>query len=552
MAKKESILKYDPASSYVSGGIRAWIANEAGRRLFYYLWILAQIGYFIQGFIVLNTSPKVKTFRDVLGLGLGMARSAANVINLNSAVLLFTVCRNLISILRASFLNKIVPFDKNITFHINIAWMIVFWTYVHVVAHYVNYLNVQKAFGSDIDTGKLRASAWVLAVLSGPGLTGQVVTVALFLIVTSALEGVRRKYFEMFWYTHHLFIVFFGGLLLHGSFCFIKADVDETRIQSALELCRGGPTFWKWWIASGVFYTGERIFREIRGRRKTFISKVVKHPSKVIELQIKKPSCKTKAGQYVFVCCPEIAKFEWHPFTLTSTPYEDFISLHIRIVGDWTEDLARRCGCIYEKGDDQYSEPIPTSNLPYIMIDGPYGSASEDVFKREIALLVGAGIGVTPFASILKTIWYKVKNPNADKNNRLKKSFFVWVCREKEAFEWFQDLLLSIEEENLDGESLDVCSFLTGGLKIDELRNVIINDEEGIRDAITGLRSPTYFGRPNWDSIFSMIRKNHPDAEVGVYFCGPKVISRTLHRMCNKWTSRQSGGTRFHYGKENF
>jgi NADPH oxidase len=39
------------------------------------------------------------------------------------------------------------------------------------------------------------------------------------------LEAVRRKYFEMFWYTHHLFIVFFGGLLMHGSFCFIKGSL---------------------------------------------------------------------------------------------------------------------------------------------------------------------------------------------------------------------------------------------------------------------------------------------------------------------------------------
>ena len=38
-------------------------------------------------------------------------------------------------------------------------------------------------------------------------------------------------------------------------------------------------------------------------------------------------------------------------------------------------------------------------------IDGPFGSASEDVFQYEVSVLVGAGIGVTPFASILKSIW---------------------------------------------------------------------------------------------------------------------------------------------------
>ena len=33
------------------------------------------------------------------------------------------------------------------------------------------------------------------------------------------------------------------------------------------------------------------------------------------------------------------------------------------------------------------------------MVDGPFGSASEDFLNYEAVLLVGAGIGVTPFAS---------------------------------------------------------------------------------------------------------------------------------------------------------
>ena len=42
-----------------------------------------------------------------------------------------------------------------------------------------------------------------------------------------------------------------------------------------------------------------------------------------------------------------------------------------------------------------------------LQIDGPFGTASEDVFHEEVAVLIGAGIGVTPFASILKHIWYR-------------------------------------------------------------------------------------------------------------------------------------------------
>ena len=43
--------------------------------------------------------------------------------------------------------------------------------------------------------------------------------------------------------------------------------------------------------------------------------------------------------------------------------------------------------------------------LPRVMVDGPFGSASEDFLKYETVLLVGAGIGVTPFASYVQIIF---------------------------------------------------------------------------------------------------------------------------------------------------
>lgn len=61
-----------------------------------------------------------------------------------------------------------------------------------------------------------------------------------------------------------------------------------------------------------------------------------------------------------------------------------------------------------------------------VMIDGPFGSASEDFQKYEVVILVGAGIGVTPFASILKSIWYRVNYPT-EKRSKLRKVHFFWV-----------------------------------------------------------------------------------------------------------------------------
>ena len=42
-------------------------------------------------------------------------------------------------------------------------------------------------------------------------------------------------------------------------------------------------------------------------------------------------------------------------------------------------------------------------------MDGPYGTASEEVFHYEVVVLVAAGIGVTPFASIMKHLAHQAK-----------------------------------------------------------------------------------------------------------------------------------------------
>jgi NADPH oxidase len=95
----------------------------------------------------------------------------------------------------------------------------------------------------------------------------------------------------------------------------------------------------------------------------------------------------------------------------SSAPEEDYISVHIRVAGDFTGALAKAVGCDFDsKGGKEAAaaggkvvgtatNPPINRVLPRVMVDGPFGSASEDFFKYETILLVGAGIGVTPFAS---------------------------------------------------------------------------------------------------------------------------------------------------------
>ena len=47
-----------------------------------------------------------------------------------------------------------------------------------------------------------------------------------------------------------------------------------------------------------------------------------------------------------------------------------------------------------------------------IYLDGPYGEGHQDWYRFEVSVLVGGGIGVTPFASILKDIVRRAGAPS--------------------------------------------------------------------------------------------------------------------------------------------
>ncbi|KAF8233518.1 hypothetical protein L208DRAFT_1266507 [Tricholoma matsutake] len=531
-----------------------WMINEGGRQLFFAVWIVLHLLVAAFGTVNYQLKDNLVNARAAYGLSFTIARAAALVLHVDVIFILLPVCRNFISLLRRTSLSDVIPFDKSITLHKATAWSIVFWTIIHIVSHMFNFAKIAIADPQAKTTGQRIVAFLSANFLTGPGATGWIMTTCLAIMVWFAMEKRRRAHFERFWYSHHLFIPFFVCWQLHGMFCMIKPDRPPYCSWNTIGV------FWRYWLVGGVIWIGERILREIRSRHITYIAKVIQHPSNVMELQIKKEKTTARAGQYIFLSCPEISYFQWHPFTLTSAPEEDYISVHIRVVGDFTRALAKAVGCDFESkgagevnGKDDVSKvvgivtnPAIGRTLPRVMVDGPFGSASEDFLKYETVLLVGAGIGVTPFASILKSIWYRMNNFNNSKPTRLSKVYFTWVIRDFGTAEWFHSLLHAIEEQDTQNR-IEINIYLTAKLKEDEMNNIFVQDVGADKDAITSLRAPTHYGRPNWDRMFTSIAEMHPETDVGVFFCGPKALSTQLHQMSNKYSEPK--GTRFFFGK---
>lgn len=175
------------------------------------------------------------------------------------------------------------------------------------------------------------------------------------------------------------------------------------------------------------------------------------------------------------------------------------------------------------------------------------------VLENEIAVLIGTGIGVTPWASVLKSIWHKRNSPIMSAPMRLRRVEFIWICRDTSSFEWFQTLLSSLERQggSRSSEFLRIHTYLTQKLDADTAQNIVLNSVGMAVDPLTQLRTGTQYGRPDFPKLFATMKDGIMDqsyipglegtlrTNVGVYFCGPSSAARGIRKACQAASTPQ-------------
>ena len=199
-----------------------------------------------------------------------------------------------------------------------------------------------------------------------------------------SLNRIRRKFFEVFYYSH-IFAAYFAipVVLWHAAagWEYLLPGVTVWFIDRCLRLARSSQTV---------------VVRSVR----------LVHNS--VEIKWSQPQMTAQPGQYVFINIPELSLFEWHPFTLSSGVGSEYFSIHVKPMGDgsWTQRLSS----LVAAGRINFS----------LAVDGCYGHAiTYEDYKRVI--LVAGGIGITPCASIYKTL----------KTSPLTRPCILWSLREE-------------------------------------------------------------------------------------------------------------------------
>uniref|UniRef100_A0A7N1A636 Uncharacterized protein n=1 Tax=Kalanchoe fedtschenkoi TaxID=63787 RepID=A0A7N1A636_KALFE len=393
--------------SKIAFAIRCSIVENWQRTWILLLWVLAMGVLFSWKFYQYKNKAAFK----VMGYCLATAKGAAETVKLNMALILLPVCRNTITWLRSTRARLFIPFDDNINFHKMVACVIA----VGVILHAGNHLicdfprlvhSTPEEFAPLASLFHNKKPTYGELVTSIEGITGIIMVVFLIIAYTLATNRFRRNIvrlppplnriagFNAFWYAHHLTGLVYVLLFIHGSFLFLVQKWYQK-------------TTWMYISVPLLLYTAERSLRTCRSEYfsvKTL--KVLVLPGNVLRLIMSKPQgFNYESGQYIFLQCAAISPFEWHPFSLTSAPGDDYLSVHIRMVGDWTQELKKvfteSVNSLPERAKFGQVAKYDQDGVPRLFVDGPYGAPAQDYKNYDVLLLVGLGIGATPFISIL-------------------------------------------------------------------------------------------------------------------------------------------------------
>ncbi|KAL3624435.1 hypothetical protein CASFOL_031103 [Castilleja foliolosa] len=156
--------------------------------------------------------------------------------------------------------------------------------------------------------------------------------------------NIRRKMFELFLYTHYLYILFIIFFMLHAGIGFA---------------CIMLPGFY-------LFMIDRYLSRGLNY-----------NPTSTI-----------------FINVPIISKLQWHPFTITSNSNieQERLSVMIKCEGSWTKKLYNAIS-------------FPSSiDCLCVSVEGPYGPATTNFLRHDMLVMICGGSGIAPFISIIKEL----------------------------------------------------------------------------------------------------------------------------------------------------
>jgi predicted ferric reductase len=340
-------------------------------------------------------------------------------------------------------------FERAVKLHRWLAWLLVWLVILHAIFAIAALLMVNQfqacmlpnehcekpgGWGNwdGLETSRVYTYGWIAFVIATP-------------LVLTSLPWVRRHHFEVFYFTHFLFIPFF--ILLHFHF----------------------PNM-VYYLAPGFSaYILDKVVWFYVSRRPTKIKDLSIPANGYVRFTIEFPEhCIYEPGAWVQIKIPIISAWEWHPMSVASAPGHSTITIDVKILGNWTRKLAKLAA------DFDPTRPSHTC----IFIDRFYGSSHSEkqgYLNHRCCVMFAGGVGVTPMMSAFRSLI-----EDSCRYPHIQKVIFVWCVKKMSCVELYRQELARYQALKVlpSGCLVDVIVHVTFSEEDNELNHSIVEKRE--------------------------------------------------------------------------
>ncbi|KAG8670551.1 hypothetical protein FPOAC2_09914 [Fusarium poae] len=360
--------------------IRSYWAVHGPEIVFLGVVISMQLAFGIWQLVKYQTTPG---YRAAFGWGVVMAKTCAGALYPTFFFLILSMSRYFSTWLRRSYhISRFFNWDLSQEFHIRISCVAILLATLHAIGH----LTGSFVHGSDPANEDAVAEAlgpdmvprpYIDYVRSLPGFTGITALGLFWILCLLSIPQVRRWNYEVFQLGHLLMFPIIGLMMAHGTAALLQ-----------------WPMFGYFLAFPTLLVLVERAVRVGLGfhRIKATMKVLDKETVEITAIIPSERLWKYKAGQYIFLQVPKISFFQWHPFTVSFCRGNKMM-LHIKTDGNWTAKLRELGG---ESGESEIE----------VGINGPFGAPAQRFYDFNHSIIIGSGIGVTPFSGILADLQY--------------------------------------------------------------------------------------------------------------------------------------------------
>ncbi|KAK1993885.1 FAD-binding domain-containing protein [Colletotrichum falcatum] len=477
-------------------------------------------------------------YRAAFGWGVVMAKTSAGMLYMTFFFLLLSMSRYFSTWMRRSYyVSRFVNWDLSQSFHIKTSAAALAFATLHAVGHLTgSFYHGSRPANQDRVAEVLGPGAvprpYAGYVRTLPGATGIAALSSFYILALLSLPKVRNWNYEVFQLGHLLMYPIIGLMMAHGTAHLLQ-----------------WPMFGYFLAFPTLLILAERVVRVGTGLHKIRATLKVLD-GETVEITATIPSeriWKYQAGQYVFLQVPALSTFQWHPFTVSICRGREF-QLHIKTDGNWTRRLRGL-------GGDSGTAEIDVG------VNGPFGAPAQRFYDFSHTIIVGSGIGVTPFSGILADLQARDDEehggPTHDREHKKKKEKktagcperrdseataapdaddpkkapnpseafafpadyrrvdFHWTVRDRNYLLWIADLLNSVsrsQDWHRRHEGADQHLDVRIATHVTQKRRDIVTHvyrwllemhrtDEHPESPLTGLLNATHFGRPDFDDV---------------------------------------------------